>query len=99
MSDQHRNRVEQRAYELWEREGRPEGRHDHHWAEAERQIAAEGGDAGAGQAQPAPGDAAAALASHSADAAQPAARSDNAPAQPKPPAAAAPPGRKTAGVR
>jgi hypothetical protein len=95
MSDQHRNRVEQRAYELWEREGRPEGRHDHHWAEAERQIAAE-------HAQPAPGAAAAALAKHSADASPPAARSSDAPGQPKPnpPAsAAAPPGRKSAGAR
>jgi hypothetical protein len=99
MSEQHRHRVEQRAYELWEREGRPEGRHDHHWAEAERQIAAETGGADSGHAKPAPGDAAAALAAHSADAAPPAAGRDSAPAQPKPQAAAAPPGRKTAGVR
>ena len=91
MSDQHRNRVEQRAYELWEREGRPEGRHDHHWAEAERQIAAESGGVGIEQRKPAPGAAAAALATHSADAPQPQPKSQ--------PPAAAPPGRKTAGVR
>jgi hypothetical protein len=30
--------IRQRAYELWERDGRPEGRDDVHWAEAEREI-------------------------------------------------------------
>ena len=27
-----------RAYAIWEREGRPEGRHDEHWAQAAREI-------------------------------------------------------------
>ena len=31
--------IQQRAYELWERDGRPEGRDDAHWAQAEREIA------------------------------------------------------------
>ncbi|MDB5597206.1 MAG: hypothetical protein JWM36_4167 [Hyphomicrobiales bacterium] len=26
--------VRRLAYELWEKEGRPQGRHDHHWHEA-----------------------------------------------------------------
>ena len=24
-----------RAYQIWEAEGRPEGRHDHHWSQAQ----------------------------------------------------------------
>jgi hypothetical protein len=31
--------VQQRAYELWEREGRPAGREHDHWLQAEREIA------------------------------------------------------------
>jgi len=30
----------QRAYELWEQESRPDGRHDEHWAQARREIEA-----------------------------------------------------------
>lgn len=33
--------IRQRAYELWERDGRPEGRDQHHWTEAEQEIAAQ----------------------------------------------------------
>jgi hypothetical protein len=32
--------IRQRAYELWERDGRPDGRDDAHWAEAEREVGA-----------------------------------------------------------
>jgi hypothetical protein len=32
-------RIRQRAYEIWEREGRPEGREQAHWEQAEREIA------------------------------------------------------------
>ena len=32
--------VQKLAYELWERDGRPEGREQAHWEEAERQITA-----------------------------------------------------------
>lgn len=40
--DQERQRyIQNRAYALWEREGRPEGRHLHHWVIAEQQINAE----------------------------------------------------------
>jgi hypothetical protein len=31
-------RIRQRAHQLWEADGRPEGRHDHHWSQAEREI-------------------------------------------------------------
>lgn len=33
-----RQEVERRAYELWETEGRPEGRDLEHWLAAERQL-------------------------------------------------------------
>lgn len=36
------DRIRSRAYQIWEEEGRPEGRHDEHWyrarAELERQL-------------------------------------------------------------
>ncbi|MGH6915286.1 MAG: DUF2934 domain-containing protein [Geminicoccales bacterium] len=32
-------RIRQRAYEIWEREGRPEGRQQAHWEQAEREVA------------------------------------------------------------
>lgn len=32
-------RVQRRAYELWESEGRPAGREHEHWLQAEREIA------------------------------------------------------------
>lgn len=37
-------RIRQRAYEIWEREGRPEGEQDRHWRQAEKEI--EGEEAG-----------------------------------------------------
>ena len=36
-------RVRRRAYELWERAGRPDGAHEAHWHEAGRQIDGEDG--------------------------------------------------------
>ena len=40
-------RIQQRAYELWERDGRPEGRDHAHWQQAEREIGARRGSADA----------------------------------------------------
>jgi Protein of unknown function (DUF2934) len=37
----HEHRIQQRAYEIWEREGRPEGQADQHWHQAMAEIAAE----------------------------------------------------------
>ncbi|WP_448206624.1 DUF2934 domain-containing protein [Azospirillum sp. sgz302134] len=34
--DEHR--IRERAYEIWEREGRPEGRHAEHWDQACREL-------------------------------------------------------------
>jgi hypothetical protein len=31
-------RIKQRAYELWEADGRPHGQDAHHWARAEREL-------------------------------------------------------------
>jgi hypothetical protein len=35
-------RIRERAQAIWEREGRPDGRHDEHWRQAENEINAEG---------------------------------------------------------
>lgn len=31
-------KIRRRAYQLWEAEGRPDGRHAEHWAQAEREV-------------------------------------------------------------
>ncbi|MGC9953067.1 MAG: DUF2934 domain-containing protein [Rhizomicrobium sp.] len=33
-----RKQIEARAYQLWERDGRPHGRHQEHWVQAEKEI-------------------------------------------------------------
>lgn len=42
MTPNHESRVRQRAHDIWEREGRPEGRDREHWAQAEAELAGEG---------------------------------------------------------
>jgi hypothetical protein len=44
-NDDLQQRIQQRAYELWEREGRPQGRAHAHWQQAEREIAGRGASA------------------------------------------------------
>jgi hypothetical protein len=39
--DERTERISLRAYEIWERLGRPKGGHMEHWLEAEREIDAE----------------------------------------------------------
>lgn len=34
-------RIRMRAYQIWEQEGRPHGRDEEHWREAERQLEVE----------------------------------------------------------
>jgi Protein of unknown function (DUF2934) len=41
MSEDKQTRIEQRAYALWQMEGRPDGRHEEHWQRAAREIEAE----------------------------------------------------------
>ena len=38
MADDRAKRIAERAYQLWEQEGRPEGRDREHWMEAERSL-------------------------------------------------------------
>lgn len=41
MTDDLENRIRRRAYQIWEREGRPEGRESDHWELASEEIAIE----------------------------------------------------------
>jgi DUF2934 family protein len=41
MSSDRQRRIEQRAYALWEAEGRPYGKDEEHWDRAAREIDAE----------------------------------------------------------
>ncbi|AWK86711.1 DUF2934 domain-containing protein [Azospirillum thermophilum] len=41
MAEDLETRIRQRAYEIWEREGRPEGRRQDHWELAREEIAIE----------------------------------------------------------
>jgi hypothetical protein len=45
MSDDRIERIRARAHEIWEREGRPDGRDADHWRQASDEIDAEGADA------------------------------------------------------
>jgi len=42
MQDTVEHRIRARAHQLWEDEGRPEGRAEHHWYEARRLVEIEG---------------------------------------------------------
>src|SRR5688500_2801776 len=51
MSDEHKGieeRVRERAYALWEQEGRPDGREQEHWEEASRELQQNGDGAASG---------------------------------------------------
>jgi hypothetical protein len=45
---QDHEKIRQRAYEIWDREGRQHGRADDHWVQAERELGASPGGAPAG---------------------------------------------------
>ena len=40
MTEDRERRIRERAYALWEQEGRPEGRHEHHWRQASQEAGA-----------------------------------------------------------
>ena len=42
--DDHDERIRKRAHEIWEEEGRPEGREYSHWLRARAEICSEEGD-------------------------------------------------------
>jgi hypothetical protein len=50
---QDENRIRNRAYEIWEREGRPHGRDREHWHQARREIDDEGRASAGGKDDPA----------------------------------------------
>jgi hypothetical protein len=41
MDDERERRIRERAHEIWEREGRPEGAQEEHWRRASEEIDAE----------------------------------------------------------
>ena len=46
MSDaEQEQKVRARAYAIWEAEGRPQGKHEQHWQDAVRELAASAADA------------------------------------------------------
>lgn len=45
MADEREERIRARAHRIWEEQGRPEGRAEEHWREAERQESGSGGHA------------------------------------------------------
>jgi hypothetical protein len=45
------DRVRERAYALWEKDGRPEGRSDEYWQRARSEVEAEEAKPGKGTAQ------------------------------------------------
>jgi hypothetical protein len=45
MNEKRNSRVEILAYKIWEEQGRPEGRHEENWAEAERRLRFDSGAA------------------------------------------------------
>lgn len=52
MDGDREDRTRARAHAIWEREGRPNGSHDAHWREAERELAAEDQEQEAGTPLP-----------------------------------------------
>jgi hypothetical protein len=38
MTDHREQSIRERAYQIWVEEGRPEGRHDRHWRQAEAEL-------------------------------------------------------------
>ena len=49
MNGKWRQKVRERAYAIWEQEGRPEGQAERHWLEAEAAVRAAEGRSGAGR--------------------------------------------------
>lgn len=53
-TDEKRSQIEERARQIWQREGRPEGRAEAHWKQAEEELAREAAGQAATTEQPAP---------------------------------------------
>jgi DUF2934 family protein len=95
MNGKKDDRIRSRAYGIWEREGRPQGRHEHHWHEASREVDDETSDG----RTTAPG---AETSSDAAGSEEPHSNADarlsgnDAPTSPEAPAASAPVGKAAA---
>ncbi|ESX64915.1 MULTISPECIES: DUF2934 domain-containing protein [unclassified Mesorhizobium] len=46
MDDDRHEKIRQRAYEIWVREGRPHGEHERHWQQAKRELDLDDADRG-----------------------------------------------------
>ncbi|WP_161142169.1 DUF2934 domain-containing protein, partial [Propylenella binzhouense] len=57
MAEKDEDRIRERAYRIWEEEGRPEGRHDEHWHRAGREMGGEEKAVAADEARPDAGEA------------------------------------------
>ncbi|MBL3685257.1 DUF2934 domain-containing protein (plasmid) [Sinorhizobium meliloti] len=42
ITEDDEDRIRARAYEIWEREGRPDGGHERHWHQAQKELEEEG---------------------------------------------------------
>jgi hypothetical protein len=52
MSSDKEDRIRTRAYQIWDRQGRTDGQHEEHWAQASRELDSEdGGSPGSGDGQ------------------------------------------------
>ncbi|MER9626182.1 MULTISPECIES: DUF2934 domain-containing protein [unclassified Mesorhizobium] len=48
MDDDRHEKIRQRAYEIWMREGRPDGAHERHWQQAKQELGLDDADVPAG---------------------------------------------------
>ncbi|WP_210527931.1 DUF2934 domain-containing protein [Rubellimicrobium arenae] len=55
MDDDLERRIRERAHAIWEREGRPDGRHDEHWRQASEDVGQHTGSSGSAETSIAPG--------------------------------------------
>lgn len=51
MDQDRQERIRQRAHEIWESEGRPEGRDAHHWSQAEQELGEDSEKGGTSQGE------------------------------------------------
>ena len=52
MDSDKEEKIRRRAYEIWEAEGKPEGREQEHWERAAREIEQETSETGGGSTEP-----------------------------------------------
>ncbi|MFC3631185.1 DUF2934 domain-containing protein [Paracoccus angustae] len=54
MTTRREDQIRQRAHQLWEEQGRPEGQHEEHWRQASSEIGDDGDDGMGGDTPPSP---------------------------------------------